>query len=355
MFKLADISRGLPREHLAPLANGCLVGAFFIRSACCAELADLQHRLPTSDRSITSLNLHQAHISLTRLDKQAGLTLLKRLTEQSSISEARSLLTTLLLRFSGDADVHLAAADLYRGIGSSGIALGEYRQVLALRPTDARASIGLAQLYLAAGDDREALHYARRVSAAEPDLEEAQLVLVSALLKSGDVREADTILSKILVAHGGIRVKQANIAYLAYQLYRTRKEYASALTYLDRAIELEPRQYQWLSDKADTCELIREYDKAKSALEKLRSVDPYSIEALSKLGGLLEFRLNDIDGALKVYQDLIQIDPAYVPALTGIDRCCAKKNDIARQLKLTFWRNWEELFQPLAPRHTDRR
>ena len=83
--------------------------------------------------------------------------------------------------------------------------------------------------------------------------------------------------------------------------------------------------------------------------KKLLSVDPYSIEALYKLAVLLEFYRHDYDAAITIYQRLIQIDPDYVAALTGLDRCKAKKNDIAGQLKLGLWRTLESFRQSLIP------
>jgi tetratricopeptide (TPR) repeat protein len=104
-------------------------------------------------------------------------------------------------------------------------------------------------------------------------------------------------------------------------------------------------------DKADICESVGDYARAKLALEKLLQVDPYSIEALYKLAVLLEFYRHDYDGAIKYYQKLVQIDPDYVAALTGLDRCKAKKNDIAGQLKLGLWHTLENFRQRFVPRH----
>jgi len=282
-------------------------------------------------------------------DKAGELAELKRLVKRASFSEARELLKNLLQKYPGDADVHLAAADLYAGIGSSGAAIDEYKKALALEPSNIKSHIALAQIDLANGSASEAVEQAHLALAIAPGSQAAQLVLVNALLKIGDSREAEVVLKQILKQNGGLSVKNADVAYTAYQFYRKRRQFFIAQSYLDKAIALQPKQYQWLLDKADICQSVGEHAMAKQALEQLLAVDPYSIEALYKLAVLLEFYQHDYDAAASVYEKLIKIDPDYVAALTGLDRCRAKKNDVAGQLKLGLWRGFDGFRQAFNP------
>ena len=283
------------------------------------------------------------------LDKASALIELGRLTKRTAFSEARGILKDLLARFPADPEVHLAAADMFASIGSSGAAIDEYKKALALKPGYVKAHIALAQIYLGNGSAVEAAEQAHQALAIAPDSEAAELVLVNALLKMGDLREADIVLKKVLSQEGRASLKNAEVAYTAYQFYKKRRQFFIAQNYLDKAIALQPKRYQWLLDKADICELVGEHVQAKAALEKLLAVDPYSIEALYKLAVLLEFYRHDYDGAIKVYQELVQIDPDYVAALTGLDRCRAKKNDIAGQMKLGLWRSLESFRRAFIP------
>jgi tetratricopeptide (TPR) repeat protein len=294
-------------------------------------------------------NLPNQNTKQPVLDKATALVELGRLTKRQAFSEARGILKDVLTKYPDDPEVHLAAADMFAAIGSSGAAIDEYKKALTLNAGSVRAHIALAQIYLGNGAAAEAAEQARKALAIAPDSEPAQLVLVNALLKMGDLREADIVLKKVLTHEGGLNVKNAEVAYTAYQFYKKRRQFFIAQNYLDKAIALQPKRYQWLLDKADVCQSLGDHVQAKAALEKLLAVDPYSIEALYKLAVLLEFYRHDYDGAIKVYEEIVQIDPDYVAALTGLDRCKAKKNDIAGALKLGLWRSLESFRRSFIP------
>jgi len=315
--------------------------------------------LPGSSPCLLSY-LAQAHVSVSRLDRTAGLKALSDLSEEGSISEGRALLKQLLDEFPRDVKVHLAAANFYRRIGLSAAAVAEYKTVLLLDPTYAKAYTDLAEIYLANGNERESQSYARKALLLSPKSQQAQLVLVNILLKKGDLRAADRELGAVLKEYGGLNTQNADFAYVAYQLDQKRGKYVAARKYLDQAIALRPKRYQWLLDKADISKLIgdsegnrAEYIKAKQALMSLLKVDTYSVEALSKLGRLLEYDLGELDGAMECYQKLLAIDPENVVALTGIDRLKAKRNDIAGQMKSIFWETIAEYRRVLVPQHTE--
>jgi tetratricopeptide (TPR) repeat protein len=338
MTTFANCQKFLPRWTLAATLAVVLAGISIAK-------AEVQHA-PGKAPAGKEANSASANASV---DKASSLVELKQLAKRASFAEARELLKNLLQKYPGDADVHLAAADLYAGIGSSGAAIDEYKKALALEPNNIKSHIALAQSDLANGSASEAVEQAHLALAIEPKSQAAQLVLVNALLKIGDLREADVVLKQILRQNGGLSVKNADVAYTAYQFYRKRRQFFIAQSYLDKAIALQPKQYQWLLDKADICQSVGDNSLAKQALEKLLTVDPYSIEALYKLGVLLEFYQHDYDGAANIYEKLIKIDPDYVAALTGLDRCRAKKNDIAGQLKLGLWHGFDGFRQSFNP------
>ena len=272
------------------------------------------------------------------LNKAASLKTLLALSQRASISEARLLLKELLVQYGEDADVRLAAADFYRSIGSSALAISEYKEAIKLDLHSAQAYMGLAQIYLANGNDSQACDCARQATLLAPNSSEAQLVYVSALLKTDRMREADKELSKLLAKPG--RLTDANTAHVAYQVYQKRAQYSTAENYLNQAIALDPKQNQWLVEKSELCELRQDYQGARDALEKALVADPYSITALYHLGLILERYFQDYDGAICQFQKLLKIDPDYVDAVAQIDLSRTRKNDLAGQLKTALWREF---------------
>jgi tetratricopeptide (TPR) repeat protein len=275
------------------------------------------------------------------LNKAAALQKLAMLSQKASISEARLLLKELLSEYGDDADVRLAAADFYRSIGSSALSISQYQEAIKLDLRSAQAYMGLAQIYLANGNDSQACDCARQATLLCPHSSEAQRVYVSALFKTDRMREADRELSKLLAQPG--KLTNANTAYVAYQVYRKRGQYSTAENYLNQALALDPKQNQWLVEKAELCELRQDYEGAREALEKALVADPYSITALYHLGLIRERYFQDYDGAINEFQKLLAIDPDFVDAVAQIDLSRTRKNDLAGQLKLELWRGFAAL------------
>jgi tetratricopeptide (TPR) repeat protein len=278
---------------------------------------------------------------LQPLSKSESLRKLQEFAKNGSVAEGRLLIASLLKDFDQDADVHTVIGDFYRSIGASAKALDQYKQALALAPNNSRAFYGIAQIYLTSSDDAKALENASKAFTLSPNSKDIRLAYVSALIRNGNLREADKQLDILLADPKS--AADADVNYVAYQLHSKRSQLIKAEQFLDRAMALNPKQYQWLSDKADILEAKGDYANEKKVLEKLITIDPYSMNAIKHLGLLMEFYLHDYGAAIEQYQKLLSFDPDYSEALTGIDRCRAKRNDIAGQLKIELWRSFDAL------------
>lgn len=268
-------------------------------------------------------------------EKRAVLKQLDILTREAAFSKAKELVASLVKKYPCDPDVTLAAARIYYKANAPQLACEQYQKLLTLKPGLSEAYIALSQIALANLEITQALTYARKAIAIEPNKREAQIVLVNALIDADQLKEADHELSRLL--KNPENLADPTINYLAAKLNRGKGQLAFALRFLDRAIELRPNETDWLLDKANLCESLGDFVQTKLVLNKLLTIDPHSIEGLSKLAQVLEFYFHDFDGAIDKYQKILAVNPELVEAETGIDRCAAKKNDIAGEIKRKIW------------------
>jgi tetratricopeptide (TPR) repeat protein len=280
-------------------------------------------------------------------DKEAILKKVQSLTYQGAFSQVRDDLKHLQEKYPRDPEVYLATGRFYRTIGSTGLAAEQYKKASQLNSRLVEPYEGLAEICLASLDNRQALYYAQKALAIDPSAKHARIVLISALLNDGKLEEARDAMTR------GRPSKKNEIdpdfAYLAYKLSKERRELAYAKQCLDDAIKHKPQQTSWLIDRADLYESLHDYTDAKESLEKYLSLEPHSVEALYKLGMILEMHFLDFDAAVRQYRQILTIDPNYVAAISGLDRCKAKKNDVAGQLKIEFWKSINQVKESLAP------
>ena len=278
-----------------------------------------------------------------------------------AVSGAREELKILLNKYPQDIDVHLTAARFYKTTGLAGLAQAEYKRAIDLGCKKIEPFIALSEICLANLDNKQALEYANKAIAMDPTAKEARVVLVSALLNEGKLKEAQEELIK------GFAGNNPQLCYLAYRLHCQRGHFSYAKQFLDDAIKLDPKQTHWLLDRADLYQLLgdesnnpnekmRDYIEAKRALEMFLEKEPKSIEGLFKLGRMLESYFYDYDQAMMEYKKILDIDPDYVAASTGLDRCKRGKNDLAGQMKLEFWKTVSQPLNALrdrfAPKHS---
>lgn len=279
-----------------------------------------------------------------------ALEAVKILTYQGAYSKARDELEVLLKKYPQIKEVHLAAARFYRSIGSPALAVQQYKQAVDLAPQGSEPFIGLAEICLANLDTKQAIVYANRALAIEPSSKEARQVLIGALLDAGKPEQAGRELSQVLAFQK--KPCDPDFAYLAYRLNRQRGQLPYAKQFLDDAIRLRPERTQWLIDRADLYQSLGDYRGARHSLEKLVALEPRSVTGLYKLGIVLEIYCHDLEGAMQQYRKILTIDPEYVAAITGLERCRVKQNDVAGQLKLEFWKSLRQFKERLMPKHS---
>ncbi|MCC7530945.1 MAG: tetratricopeptide repeat protein [Candidatus Melainabacteria bacterium] len=247
------------------------------------------------------------------------------LAEARSFYKARKILEPLLEAHPKDPQVHTSAGRLFAKMGLLPRAIDEYESVIALEPANVSAYIELSRAYLAREDSNHAMIYARQALKYNPKSAEARLLLVRILMAKSLLLEAEQELQRLLRGDPN----DAQVHFMAANIYRERGQGALALGHVEKAIQLDPEKHDWLLEKSDICILLNRYDDAKSSLERLLQYEPDSVEGLNRLARVKENSLRDYDGAMDCYRRVIEIDPDSVTALAGIERLKAKKNDLA--------------------------
>ena len=271
----------------------------------------------------------------TTVGRKDLLKQLDTLTSEAAYSKAKEVVDTLVEKYPLDVEVALAAARFYRKANAPQLAMVQYQKLVTLRPNMSEPYIAISQIALTDLEVNRALDYARKAIAIAPNQKEAQIALINALIDADQSKEADRELSRLLKEPDS--ASDPTINYLAARLNREKGQLAFAMNFLDKAISLKPDETDWLLEKANLCESLGDFAQTKDVLNKLINIDPHSIDGLSKLAQVLEFYFHDFDGAIDKYKKILAINPDFVEAETGIDRCISKKNDIAGQIKRQIW------------------
>lgn len=270
----------------------------------------------------------------------AELKMVDELTQAHSFYKARKLLEPLLETHSKDPQVHKSAGRLFAKMGLLPRAIDEYNQVLALEPGNLSAYIELSRAYMAREDANHAMVYAREALKRNPSSAQARLLLVRILMAKSLLLEAEQELQRLL--HGD--PNDAQVHYMAANIYRERGQGSLALEHVEKAIQLNPHEHDWLIEKSDICILLGRNDDARNSLERLLQYEPDSVEGLNKLARVKENSFRDYDGAMDCYKKVLETDPDSVTALAGIERLKAKKNDLAGLWKHQLRTNFSRLF-----------
>lgn len=255
----------------------------------------------------------------------------ERLAASGALYQARELLGTIVRKYPDDPEVNLVAAKLYRQLGFTQQSIQYYQRVRRWRPLDIEPLVALSQMHLELLDSDNALWLARMAVNLDPRAKEARLALGEALLAAQSLKDVDTVVQSLMKEFPG----DAQVLYLAYRMHRDDGDFAAARLSLELAIAMDKAQLRWLLDLSDACVADGDYKAAKKALLQYLAVEPESTEALGKYAELLEHNLHDYFGAIDEYRAMLKLDPVNVTALTGIERCRAKQNDIA-----AVWRDW---------------
>ena len=260
----------------------------------------------------------------------------KRLPESVSLLQQAIRLEPRLL------GAHLTLAQVYTLQGKAELALGLYRRILELDPSNATARLALARSETEKGNYRRSLELAQPTL---PDLKQSPdglVMLATDYLKTGDRAAAiglvkdwtnltDTptdwsVKFALLLAREGIvpeaidileRAKQTSPSYeLEFNLagmYLLKRDPARALENYDLALRLNPQSVPALRQAAGIAEGQGELERSLSYWIRAKKIEPDNPEILLAFGRvcLKMDLLEDAEPALNKAASLRPDDPSY--------------------------------------------
>lgn len=252
--------------------------------------------------------------------------------QEGKLSEAGKMWEELAVKNPTRADVQLGYARFLQSVGQTDPAIKEFQRSLSLSPQQPEAYVGLAEISMQILDVQSALTYSQKALALDKRSKNARMIEVNALMQSGRNAQADDELAPLLSEP----TRDAEVLHLAYEVKARKGDLSNASNYLQQAVKLAGDRVDWMIDLGTLLESSGDYRTARAYYQEAIERDPKSVDARLHLARNLEVFEKDYDGAIAEYQSALQISSDSPTALSGIDRCQAKKNDLARRFKLSL-------------------
>ena len=259
----------------------------------------------------------------------SDLDVINRAVQSGKIVEAGGLYKQLIGKNAQRADYHLSYAKFLRATGQNEAAIREFQTVLQLKPGQTDATVGLADMSLQMLDLENAIKYSQQALKSDPNSRQAGMVYASGCMQSGRTTAADNELAILLKG-----APDGDLLHLAYQIKARKGDFLQARSYLQEAVAQRPDQIEWMLELCKILESSGDYETSRHYLSAVLERQPNSADARVALARNLEVFENDYDQAIGEYQKVLAVDANSPKALAGIDRCRAKKNDLALRVKL---------------------
>lgn len=247
----------------------------------------------------------------------------------SVFAEGKANWEQQLIKFPKNAGVHTDYARFLLSAGLIDTAIAEFQRAVELNPKESDALIELAEISLQNLDFERAKNYAQQALKVSPGSSEARIVLLTAFVQSDKINEAEKQLNLLLSTES----RNPRVLQLAYMVKVRLGDLNQARTYLQKAVSLQPGKIDWV---LELCKMLESSGNANLAYEQLQGLlqkYPNSVDARLRLARNLEMYRHNYDGAIEEYIRALEIDQKSEVALSGIERCKGKKNDLALRLK----------------------
>lgn len=94
-------------------------------------------------------------------------------------------------------------------------------------------------------------------------------------------------------------------------LYYDLRKYDRAIEFYQQSLDIRPGEAGVETDMATSFHYLGQSDKALETLDKVLQYQPGFPQAMFNKGVILAHAKNDVQGAIKVWEDLLQTDPAF--------------------------------------------
>jgi tetratricopeptide (TPR) repeat protein len=219
-----------------------------------------------------SLALAGLHFTVGRL-REAESTARELLKSQPENVDAHQLLGRIYLRALSEGQNSPSSASPSGTVLDQAIA--EYEKIVALRPRSVQDRVTLGQLYTVKHDVKMAEAQFEAALAIEPDSEEVVINLARLYAESGSLDQAVKVIVAIPVTDRTAKMENALGAS-----YEQLKKFKEAIAAYQRAKELEPGDLRTRDSLAQSLLKDDQLDEALKQYQELIDADPEDVDAL---------------------------------------------------------------------------
>jgi predicted aspartyl protease/Flp pilus assembly protein TadD len=210
----------------------------------------------------------------------------KRVSLSIQLVASATLALALSISAQGDVKKTLHQADKALRAGTFTQAEELYREVLKTNEEDNHARLGLSEALLKQRRLQESFDTAARVLSSEPLSARAHAVLGSALLAAGDFRLSLEELRTAVTLDNDNAMAVAGLAMIDFYENRT----SQALDKLRRAVNLDPREPDYLFGLGQAAARSERYKEAAAAYEEFLAIAPRTDDdRRARIRGMINF------------------------------------------------------------------
>ncbi len=165
---------------------------------------------------------------------------------------------------------------------------------------DPQVAVDVGAAYLLLGKDKRALKALERALKLNASNLDARVHLARHHLKTGKPDRALGLLKPFMDGD----IEDANMSFLLADIYRVKEEYEKSIEYLDRLIELEPKNATYVHQRGLVYFDWKNLDTARAQFLKAYSMDPNFSEAYF-YAGRVDFEQGKFKQAMKAFRSVL--------------------------------------------------
>jgi tetratricopeptide (TPR) repeat protein len=201
--------------------------------------------------------------------------------------------------------------------------------LLQRKPDDPEALAIKAELFMRAGEEMAATKLMDELLTKHPNLVSARVLRARYFLNNGYPQYAEQDLALIQ----GAPAKETEVVELKARAFNALRRYGDTVELLTPLLEERPRDADLLGIMAETRLYLDELDEAHSLVDRTLALRPKNPRALYVRAKAYE-KQNDFNQAIFNYQQAVQADPGFWPALSRLWRVHLLRSDKVEALEI---------------------
>lgn len=250
-------------------------------------------------------------------------------TWNSDYAAALASYDNILARTPDDADALLGAARAAAQLGKLDIAVAHYRRYLGLRPEDKVAMMEYMETEASAGNTKAIQEYDALYRQRFGESKEYWLGMADIYALDGD----DLASASALAQASRLAPNDAELLFRLAQTYPTLKQADAAKAAIERAVELDPKNTEYLRTRAELASERSDYAMALDSYGRILAIAPDDAGALLGIARVRYWQGKD-SAAEKAYRIYLAKHPDVAAAAMEYIVVVTEEGDYARAMEL---------------------